>query len=121
VSFAIDVESNLIRVTLSGVLTEGDLRGIGDAADELEATTPVRPRITDMTGVTELEVRYADVQVFATRRREIKFPNAFKSAIVVSGASQLGIARMFQTLNDNPQITIEIFTEREKALEWVRN
>ena len=120
-SLKIDPQPDLIYVTLSGVLTESDLRSVGDAAAELETTTPVRPRITDMTGVTELRVRYPEVQELATRRRRIHFPNAFKSAIVVSGSSQMGIARMFQTLNDNPQITIEIFTEYQKALDWVRS
>jgi hypothetical protein len=120
--FAIDVQPGLIHMTLSGVLTDEDLRGIASAADEIEgASNPIAPRITDMTGVIDLKIDYASVQAFATRRRVIRFPNAFKSAIVVGGPAHLGIARMFQTLNDNPQITVEIFTERATALAWVRS
>lgn len=120
--FAIAVEPGLIRVTLSGALTGDDLRGIAVAADDIEgASSPVAPRITDMTGVTEFKIAYPDVQTLAQHRRGIQFPNTFKSAIVVSGPSQMGIARMFQTLNDNPQITIEIFTESSAALAWVRS
>jgi hypothetical protein len=119
---AVDVESGLIQVTLSGVVTGDDLRQIGDAAAEIEAkSSPITPRITDLTAVTELKIGYGEVQELAARRRVIQFPNSFKSAILVSSPSQLGMARMFQTLNDNPQITIEIFTDRASALAWVRS
>jgi hypothetical protein len=30
-----------------------------------------------------------------------------------------GYARMFQALNDHPQITIEVFSDRETALRWL--
>lgn len=104
------------------MLTDEDLRGIAVAATEIEGESfPVPSRITDMTGVTELQIAYAGVQELAAKRRAIAFPNAFKSAIVVTGQAQLGMARMFQTLNDNPQITIEILTDYPTALSWVRS
>ena len=56
----------------------------------------------------------------AERRRSLGFPNAFRSAIVVGSPSQHGIARTLQTLNDNPKITISIFTDEDEALKWVR-
>ena len=114
------VEPGLIRVTLYGVLSVQDLREVAAAAMELERTPPIPPRITDMTGVTDLQIAYPDVHRLAEQRRGLRFPNDFRSAIVVSGPAQLGMARMFQTLNDNPQITIEIFTDAAQALTWVR-
>lgn len=45
--FAYVVEPDLIHVTLSGVLSEEDLRSLSAAAAEIEATmSPVPPRIT---------------------------------------------------------------------------
>ena len=32
----------------------------------------------------------------------------------------MGIARMFQTLNDNPQISIRIFTNAAEAMSWLQ-
>jgi hypothetical protein len=32
----------------------------------------------------------------------------------------MGMARMFQTLNDNPQITIQIFEDEAAAVIWLR-
>lgn len=120
--FTIAIQPDLIRLTLSGVLTDEDLRGMGVAVTEIEAESfPIPSRITDMTGVTELQIGYAGVQALAAQRRAIAFPNTFKSAIVVEGPSQLGMARMFQTLNDNPKITIEIFTDAAAALAWIRS
>jgi hypothetical protein len=120
-SFDIAIEPGLIRVTLSGALTAADLHGIAEAADEIERTTaPIPHRVTDMTAVTDLQVAYPDVLALAARRRALHFPNDFKSAIVVSGAAQLGIARMFQTLNDNPHITVQIFTDGADAVTWLR-
>jgi hypothetical protein len=114
-------EPDLIRVRLFGVLIDQDLRDIVAAAMDLERTPPIPPRITDMTGVTDLQVAYPDILRLAEQRRALRFPNDFKSAIMVSGTAQMGMARMFQTLNDNPQITIGIFTDAAQALAWVRS
>lgn len=46
----------------------------------------------------------------------VPFPNDFKSAIIVSTPVQRGMARMFQSLNDNPRITIRIFDDEAAAL-----
>jgi len=69
--------------------------------------------------VTEVKVAYPEVKAHANRRRVIPFPNDFKSAIVVGTPVQQGMARMFQTLNDNAQITIAIFGDDASALEWL--
>jgi hypothetical protein len=122
VAFTIAIEPEFVLLTLTGELTEQDLRGFAAAADEIEgARDPVPHRITDMTGVTDFKIAYPDVQALAKHRRMRIFPNAFKSAIVVAGPTQFGMARMFQTLNDNPQIKIEIFNDHASALAWIRN
>lgn len=113
--------ADLIRVTLSGTLTDEDLAAIAVRADEIERDRdPVPHRIINMTGVTEMKVGYPDVKALANHRRAIPFPNDFKSAIVVDTPVQRGMARMFQTLNDNPRITIQIFDDEATALAWLR-
>ena len=120
-SVEIAVEPDLIRVTFSGVLTEQDLATIASAADDIERDrNPVPHRLTNMTGVTEVKVAYPEVKALANRRRVIPFPNDFKSAIVVGTPVQQGMARMFQTLNDNPRIAIRIFEDETSALAWLR-
>jgi stage II sporulation SpoAA-like protein len=120
-SVEIAVEPDLIRVTFAGVLTGKDLADVASAADEIErGRDPVPNRLGDLTTVTEMQVAYPDVKVFAEQRRKLVFPNTFRTAIVVRTPVQMGIARMFQTLNDNPQITIQIFEDETAALDWLR-
>jgi hypothetical protein len=110
-----------IRVTISGVFADADLRAIADALAVLESdrsSTP--PRLTDMRAVTELQIGYAGVSTLAELRRRTTFDNAFKSAIVVATPAQRGMARMFQTLNDHPKISIEIFDDEASAVAWLK-
>ena len=120
-SVEITVGPDLIRVTFSGVLTGRDLAEVATIADDIErGRDPVPDRLADMTTVTEMQVAYPDVKVLAEHRRKLAFPNAFRTAIVVRTPVQMGMARMFQTLNDNPQITIQIFEDETAALDWLR-
>lgn len=49
--------ANLIRVTLSGTLTDEDLAAIASLAVEIERDAePVPHRLTDLTGVTEMKI-----------------------------------------------------------------
>jgi len=119
-SFRIAIEPGLIRVIMYGALTREDLDGIASAADDIERDRdPVPHRLADMTGVTEMQVAYPEVKTLAEHRRTIVFPNEFKSAIVIRTPVQRGMARMFQTLNDNPKITIQIFDDKAAALRWL--
>ncbi len=48
------------------------------------------------------------------------FPAPFKSAIVVNSDLTMGFSRMFQTLNDHPDIDIQIFKTIEDAEDWIK-
>jgi len=121
-AYVMVLEADIIRLTMSGALTPQDLIGIMRDADEIEKDMdPVPDRISTMTAVTDVQVGYPEVRAFAWHRRKIQFPNVFRSAIVASTPVQRGIARMFQTLNDNPQIVIQIFDDEATALAWLRS
>lgn len=119
--FTIVEEEDFFRVTMTGVLSSRDMVDLVAAADVIEhGRDPVPHRLVDLRAVTDLEIRYADVSGFAEARRGKRFPNAFKSAIVVGNAAQAGMARMFRTLSDNPQILVEIFEDDTAAIAWLR-
>jgi hypothetical protein len=42
-----------------------------------------------------------------------------RTALVAVTPVQLGIARMFQTLNDHPLIELRVFSDREAAVAWL--
>ncbi len=120
--FEIKVEPDFVRATVWGVLTEADLWALVDAAEAIERSSPRIPdRLTDLTGVEGVQLGFPAVRALAERRRTAAFPNAFKSALVARDPVMVGFARMFQTLNDSPQITIEIFSDEDAALAWLRD
>jgi len=120
-SYEMVVEKDLIRVRMYGVLTAKDLVEMQQAAERVEQDRDPAPnRLADMREVTEMQVGYPDVNGLAEARRSRRFPNAYKAAILVGNPVQSGMARMFRTLNDNPQIAIEIFTDEAQALVWLR-
>jgi len=51
--------------------------------------------------------------------RTIQLPQIVKSAILTSNPLQYGIARMFQSILEHPQIKIEIFSNEEEACKWL--
>jgi hypothetical protein len=104
----------------SGSVSINDLMEIQAAFEGVENQQAVTPhRITDLSDVTEMQIGFDDVLTLASQRRAKHFPNSFKSAIVAVNESQTGFARMFQTLNNNPQITVRIFPGMPGALEWI--
>ncbi len=118
-AYQISIKNEVLQIALTGRLTANDLEGMALEAKKYESDAVVPHRITDMTGITEMDVYYPAVMMLAEQRRQLRFPNSFKSAIIASQPQHIGYARMFQTLNNNPQITIRIFPDATSASEWI--
>lgn len=118
-----------IKLILDRVPVEFIFHGEIDAMDIFQATKevtafeqtqPVVPhRFADLRGTVNLKINFSDVMNLATERQAAKFPNHIKSAILIGNKVQLGYARMFQNLNDNPQMTIRIFEDETEARAWL--
>jgi len=103
-----------------GILTKDDLVAFADELGALEGALPVTPhRIADLRDVTEFAATFPDIFELAERRRASALSNSVRSAIVVSRPSSFGYARMFQTLNDHPQIDVELFEDEVLAWAWI--
>ena len=120
-AFEVAMDGDYMRIRLYDTLTDADLRGLADAVIAIEAQHAVTPsRIADFTELTRFEVGFNGVDALAQRRREIRVKGATRTALLVENEMQFGIARMYQTLNDHPQITTEIFRDRDAAMAWVQ-
>ena len=75
-------------------------------------------RITDLTAVECFDVGFREIYYFAIRRSAQRFSRVVKSAIVVHDPEQQGIARVYEALNENPQIQIRILRSVTEATEW---
>jgi len=110
----------LVAIRFAGALQPLELRTKLDEFNAREATlNPAPHRISDLSELTKFEVNFLDIEQFAKSRRNLKFPNAFKSAVIAPSEVQYGYARMFQTLNDHPQIDLRIYRTRAEACGWV--
>ncbi len=119
--YQITLLDNVLHIVLSGGVEAGDLRRllleVAKIEDESEATPH---RILDISETTlPGNVSSSDIWSVAKERQGRHFTNQFKSAIVGSHPVQIGLARMFQTLNTNPQISIRVFKDMEEAKAWV--
>jgi hypothetical protein len=119
--FTLSVEPDFVRLTLVGTVTRADLLDMAAEAARIEATfDPTPDRLVDLTGVAVLDVGYPDIQLVASRRKASRLKNDVRSALVVQNRADLGVARMFQTLNNHPQITFRIFDTVGEAEAWLR-
>jgi hypothetical protein len=78
-----------------------------------------RPRLTDLRGVADSSIGYSEVASIAERVGSRPLSVAIRSAFLVDQPVQLGFARMFQTLNKHPQVTVGIFEEEGAARRWL--
>jgi len=51
----------------------------------------------------------------------MSYTMAMDGALLVASPVQYGIAWMFQTLNDHPLVSVEIFHDAAAALAWVED
>lgn len=76
-------------------------------------------RLIDLSQVIGTRTSFLDMMALVEERKAQIFANASKSAIVVTRPVNLGFARMFQILNDHPQLDIRIFTTVAAAEDWL--
>ncbi len=119
-AYALDLSGAIWRVNCSGTFTGDDLVRLADDADKVESGRASLPnRLTDLRGVTTVNLRFDDMQQFVRKRQAKIFPNDLKSAVIATDALHHGFARMFQTLLDHPQIAVRIFRNEPEALAWL--
>ncbi len=113
-------EPTFLRIALSGQVSLADLQGALGQLEALEATqTSMQNRLVDLTAVQSSELVGGDIFAVAERRKAKTYPNAFRTAVVAPQPAQFGFARMFQTLNNHPFITIRVVTEEAEAVKWL--
>ena len=117
--YEITKKADYLLGSLSGVVSADDLHGMVNETEALEETTsPVPNRIVDLTTAEKFDFDSRVIVEIAERRRARPFPNSFKSALIAERPVARGLARMFQILNDHPQIEIRILGSVREAEDW---
>ena len=116
--FEITYQRDYALIRLFGAVTGDELLEAARALQAVEAQRGAVNRVTDLTGMEELNFGYLDVDALAQVRRSLSFQSRIRSAIVANRPIQVGYARMFQTLNDNPAIEVRIVACIDEAVAW---
>src|SRR4051794_11855276 len=117
--FELTTPGAVLFARVFGVFTPAELDNLALMAETAEASHPVSlDRITDLTAVERFEVGFREIYSFALRRSAQRFSRVVRSAIVVEEPVQFGIARVYEALNNNPQIQIRILRSVTEALAW---
>jgi hypothetical protein len=113
-------EPRFVRLVFTGDIIALDLVALDADMAALARNRPVvLHTLADFSEVVDFAITYADMLTYIERRRTQRFPNSIKSAVVVSRPVQVGFARMYQTLNTNPQVEIQIFATLAEAEAWL--
>jgi hypothetical protein len=117
--FELTNPDGLLFARLYGVFTAPELDHLAAEAEIAEASSPTSvDRITDLTAVERFEVGFREIYAFAARRSAQRFSRVVKSAIIVEQPVQFGLAHMYQSLNQNPQIQVRIVGSVAEAEKW---
>lgn len=114
------ISQDIVYLTFRGHVTAEDIRDMTDLITKIEAEAKVSPdRVADLTLIEGISLNFAAIMNYAAARRIAPLKNKVKAAIVAPHPLQYGFARMFQTLNVNPDISMEIFTDQDSGLAWI--
>ena len=117
--FELTIPDAVLFARVFGVFTARELNDLASQAEIAEASHPASlDRITDLTAVERFEVGFREIFHFASRRSAQRFSRVVKSAIIVQEPVQLGIARIYEAINKNPQIQVHLMRSVTEAKEW---
>jgi hypothetical protein len=119
--FRLTTGPDFLRIEINGTFTRGEFVAFMAQVEAIEQQSARIPdRLISDLSLTSGDVGPIELLDVAARRKAQTFRNSFKTALVATTPAGLGIARMFQTLNDHPQVQIEIFDTEQRAALWLR-
>ena len=118
--YEIQTERYGFSVRFRGVIGSEDLQKSCDEIEKLEGVPGISPdRLFDLSLVDATLFSYDVIAELARRRRAALLKNRVKSAVYAPTDLQFGYSRMFQELNDNPQIAVRVFRDLVAAEKWL--
>ena len=110
----------VLRATFSGVITGEEIHAFAGEIATLLATRARWPNnLVDLRAIELNRLSFNDLLSLAKLRAAVTLPNPIRTALVAEAPAVIGFARMFQTLNHHPSITIEVFTDVAAAERWL--
>jgi hypothetical protein len=103
-----------------GTLNNEDIQGVLRDGLEVNVKELKFPnRLEDMRKLRGIKLGFDDLMSFTKNIHTIRLPHIVKTAILTGNPLQYGVARMFQSILEHPQMKIEIFSNEEEAYNWL--
>ena len=118
--YSIDTSAGFTKVTYSGTLDNKDIQGV--LREELKTDDQelkMTNRLEDMKKLKGIKIGFEDLMGFTDSILTIQLSQNVKTAILTGNPLQYGIARMFQSILEHPQMKIQIFSDEEEAHKWL--
>jgi len=113
-------DGDLLRVRAGGVITAAELHSMVTEMEGRFLSAKKWPNnLLDLTGIDLGGIGFMDMMSLAKRREGVKPPHPIRTAIVADSPTVTGFARMFQSLNNNPDITVQVFDSVADAEDWL--
>ncbi len=120
VPYDFNVEESYVAIGFYGIVTAAELSEIMVRFREIEARTGIVPnRIADFSRAEEIKINFPQIGSYVDKLRSRTWKNDVRSALIARTHLQFGVARMFQTMAENTQVEVRIFSEYLPALQWV--
>jgi hypothetical protein len=113
---------NLVTWHPLGVLDDRVLDQIANFLEHHEhvATAASFHRYTDLSGLTDIQLRYGHVFDVAQRRKaSVAGLPRVKSAIFSDTVVGFGMARMYETLMSGASVQVRAFRDRQEVADWL--
>ncbi len=109
-----------MHIRWSGVLTQADLGRIGQLMPQLVRELGFIPQLLHTyDAVTGCDFPPLAVYEHSEQRRHLHIPQATRAALVAKTPVVRDMARVFQLLNRNPNLEMEIFDTEAAARAWL--
>ena len=118
--YSIDASNRFIRVICEGTVNKTDIQVVFRRLLIIDGKELIfTNHIVDMRKLDLSKIGYNELTDVAENLRNIQLRRKIKLAIITINSLQYGIARMFQTILEHPQIEVGIFSNDEEAYNWL--
>ncbi len=118
----VDTESNCLLVLWSGQFSKEGNISFYQALSKLTATECALPRLHD---ARKVNFDVPTEEIYKTRRSgsggkdNIEVVSKLRSAVLVHSDLDFGMMRILSAIYNRPELDVQVFSELEKAKEWV--
>src|SRR5262245_44325410 len=121
-AFSWEERDGVLRITLSGVVSNLDLHSmVTEMQDRVQGRAVWPNNLCDFRGIELSTLGFTDVMSLARRRGRVEPPHPIRTALVADGPIVTGYARMFTNLLQNPSISCELFSTIAEAEAWLKS